>query len=84
MRSSCVTLTRRADPAPRTSPARAGVKALRPRRTWMLHRGKEVPCAADEFVQRVAQRTGLDATDAGTGALAVLATIREAVIPGEF
>jgi hypothetical protein len=35
-------------------------------------------------VQRVAQRTGLDATDAGTGALAVLATIREAVIPGEF
>ena len=33
---------------------------------------------------RVAQRTGLDAMDAGTGALAVLATIREAVIPGEF
>jgi len=26
----------------------------------------------------------LDATDAGTGALAVLATIREAVTPGEF
>jgi uncharacterized protein (DUF2267 family) len=40
--------------------------------------------AADEFVQRVAQRTGLDATDAGTGALGVLATIREAVSPGEF
>jgi uncharacterized protein (DUF2267 family) len=40
--------------------------------------------ATDEFVHRVAQRTGLNATDPGSGALAVLATIREAVSPGEF
>jgi uncharacterized protein (DUF2267 family) len=39
---------------------------------------------ADEFAQRVSQRTGLNAADAGAGVLAVLATIREAVSPGEF
>jgi len=39
---------------------------------------------ADEFARRVARRTGMNEADAGIGVLAVLATIREAVTPGEF
>jgi uncharacterized protein (DUF2267 family) len=39
---------------------------------------------ADKFAQRVWQRTGLSAADAGAGVFAVLATIREAVSPGKF
>jgi uncharacterized protein (DUF2267 family) len=36
---------------------------------------------ADEFARRVSQRSGLTVADAGAG---VLATIRDAVSPGEF
>jgi uncharacterized protein (DUF2267 family) len=39
---------------------------------------------ADEFARRVAQRTGTNEADAGAGVIAVLATIRDAVTPGEF
>jgi uncharacterized protein (DUF2267 family) len=39
---------------------------------------------ADEFARRVAQRSGMSEADAGAGVIAVLATIREAVTPGEF
>jgi uncharacterized protein (DUF2267 family) len=39
---------------------------------------------AEEFARRVSQRSGLDEADAGAGVLAVLATIRDAVSPGEF
>jgi uncharacterized protein (DUF2267 family) len=38
----------------------------------------------EEFVQRVALRSGLDEADAGAGVVAVLSTIRDAVTPGEF
>ncbi|WP_433296021.1 DUF2267 domain-containing protein [Pseudonocardia sp. CA-142604] len=39
---------------------------------------------ADEFARRVARRTGISEADAGAGVIAVLATIRDAVDPGEF
>ena len=38
----------------------------------------------EEFVRRVAARSGLDETDAGAGVDAVLSVIRDAVTPGEF
>ena len=38
----------------------------------------------DEFVRRVAERGDIDASQARTGAAAVLITVREAVTPGEF
>jgi uncharacterized protein (DUF2267 family) len=38
----------------------------------------------DEFVRRVAERTGLDETDAGARVAAVLSVLRDAVSPGEF
>jgi len=38
----------------------------------------------DEFVRRVAERTGLDATDARARVAAVLSVLRDAVSPGEF
>jgi uncharacterized protein (DUF2267 family) len=38
----------------------------------------------EEFVQKVAARTGIDETDAGPGVVAVLSVIRDAVTPGEF
>jgi uncharacterized protein (DUF2267 family) len=38
----------------------------------------------EEFVQKVAARSGLDETDAATGVDAVLSVIRDAVTPGEF
>ena len=37
-----------------------------------------------EFARRVAQRTGIDEADAGAAVMAVLATLRNAVSPGEF
>jgi uncharacterized protein (DUF2267 family) len=39
---------------------------------------------ADEFARRVADRTGLDVVDAGAAMVAVLATLRDAVSPGEY
>jgi len=39
---------------------------------------------ADQFARRVARRTGISEADAGAGVIAVLATIRDAVDPGEF
>jgi uncharacterized protein (DUF2267 family) len=38
----------------------------------------------EEFVQKVAARSGIDETDAGAGVVAVLSVIRDAVTPGEF
>jgi uncharacterized protein (DUF2267 family) len=38
----------------------------------------------EEFVQRVATRSGIDEADAGAGVIAVLSVIRDAVSPGEF
>jgi uncharacterized protein (DUF2267 family) len=38
----------------------------------------------DEFVRRVAERGEVGPDEAGTGAAAVLITVREAVTPGEF
>ena len=38
----------------------------------------------DEFARRVAERSGTDEADAGAGVMAVLATIHDAVTPGEF
>jgi uncharacterized protein (DUF2267 family) len=38
----------------------------------------------EEFVNRVAARSGLDETDVGAGVDAVLSVIRDAVTPGEF
>ena len=38
----------------------------------------------EEFVQKVAARSGLDETDAEAGVVAVLSVIRDAVTPGEF
>lgn len=38
----------------------------------------------DEFVDRVAARSGLGPTEVQTGVVAVLTTLREAVTPGEF
>ena len=38
----------------------------------------------DEFVRRVAERTGLDETDARPRVAAVLSVLRDAVSPGEF
>lgn len=38
----------------------------------------------DEFVNRVAERSGLDPAVAETGVVAVMATLRDAVTPGEF
>ena len=38
----------------------------------------------DEFVRRVAERTGLDETDARARVAAVLSALRDAVSPGEF
>jgi len=38
----------------------------------------------DEFVRRVAERTGLDETDAGARVAAVLSVLRDAVSPGAF
>jgi uncharacterized protein (DUF2267 family) len=42
------------------------------------------PFDADEFARRVSRRTGMNEADTGAGVLAVLATIRDAVTPGEF
>jgi uncharacterized protein (DUF2267 family) len=42
------------------------------------------PFDADEFARRVAERTGIDEANAGTAVVAVLATLRDAVTPGEF
>jgi uncharacterized protein (DUF2267 family) len=42
------------------------------------------PFGADEFARRVAQRAGISEADAGAGVIAVLATIRDQVTPGEF
>jgi uncharacterized protein (DUF2267 family) len=39
---------------------------------------------ADEFARRVAQRTGIPESEAGAAVMAVLATLRNAVSPGEF
>ena len=38
----------------------------------------------EEFVQKVAARSGLDETDAEAGVVAVLSVIRGAATPGEF
>jgi len=38
----------------------------------------------EEFVQKVAARSGIDETDVGAGVDAVLSVIRDAVTPGEF
>ena len=38
----------------------------------------------EEFVQKVAARSGIDEADAGAGVVAVLSVIRDAVTPGEF
>jgi uncharacterized protein (DUF2267 family) len=38
----------------------------------------------EEFVQKVAARSGIDEADAGAGVIAVLSVIRDAVTPGEF
>jgi len=38
----------------------------------------------EEFVQKVAARSGIDETDAAVGVDAVLSVIRDAVTPGEF
>ena len=38
----------------------------------------------DEFVDRVAERSGLDSDTAETGVAAVMATLRDAVTAGEF
>jgi uncharacterized protein (DUF2267 family) len=38
----------------------------------------------DEFVHRVAERSRLDPAVAETGVVAVMATLRDAVTPGEF
>jgi uncharacterized protein (DUF2267 family) len=38
----------------------------------------------EEFVQKVAGRSGIDEADAGAGVIAVLSVIRDAVTPGEF
>jgi uncharacterized protein (DUF2267 family) len=48
---------------------------------------KEKPAqsfGAAEFTRRVAQLAGIDETAAQIGAAAVLATVRDAVTPGEF
>jgi uncharacterized protein (DUF2267 family) len=42
------------------------------------------PFDAEEFARRVADRTGLDVVDAGAAMIAVLATVRDAVSPGEY
>ncbi|WP_406816127.1 DUF2267 domain-containing protein [Mycobacterium sp. M23085] len=38
----------------------------------------------EEFVDRVAERSGLDPDVAETGVIAVMSTLRDAVTPGEF
>jgi uncharacterized protein (DUF2267 family) len=38
----------------------------------------------EEFVRKVAARSGIAETDAGAGVVAVLSVIRDAVTPGEF
>jgi len=38
----------------------------------------------EEFVQKVAARSGVDESDAGAGVATVLSVIRDAVTPGEF
>jgi uncharacterized protein (DUF2267 family) len=38
----------------------------------------------DEFIRRVSERAHVDPDTARTGAMATLATVREAVTPGEF
>lgn len=38
----------------------------------------------DEFVHRVARRSGLDPAEAETGVVAVMATLRDALTPDEF